>query len=284
MTGLLFATAAPAFAQVPWVVPPQYELLPGTGAANFIYNSAARTYQITFPGSDFASAPGNTLMGFTNRMRSTSPTSWPAADVNFNSYDVYIGELANTSGVLSGTFDENVIPGTEVQVRSGPLTIPAGSAVSLGMLPNPFSSHLVDFQVPFVIDTTRNYIMTIRHTGHSGTVVSWDRLESGGAYAGRSGPSYTATTGGTLANWTIPQFLVAAGDPPCYANCDSSTVPPILNVEDFTCFINEFAAGTTLPHEQQLTHYANCDQSTTAPVLNVEDFTCFINAFATGCP
>jgi hypothetical protein len=30
--------------------------------------------------------------------------------------------------------------------------------------------------------------------------------------------------------------------------------------------------------------YANCDNSTTAPVLNVEDFTCFINKFAQGCP
>jgi hypothetical protein len=77
--------------------------------------------------------------------------------------------------------------------------------------------------------------------------------------------------------------LLALGPGPCYANCDGSTTAPILNVEDFTCFINEFAAAQALPHEQQLTHYANCDQSTTAPVLNVEDFTCFINKFAQGC-
>jgi hypothetical protein len=70
---------------------------------------------------------------------------------------------------------------------------------------------------------------------------------------------------------------------PCYANCDGSTVAPILNVEDFTCFINAFASAQALSHQQQLTHYANCDQSTTAPVLNVEDFTCFINKFAQGC-
>jgi hypothetical protein len=70
----------------------------------------------------------------------------------------------------------------------------------------------------------------------------------------------------------------------CYPNCDNSTVAPILNVEDFTCFINNFASASLLPHEEQITHYANCDNSTTAPVLNVEDFTCFINAFAAGCP
>jgi hypothetical protein len=70
---------------------------------------------------------------------------------------------------------------------------------------------------------------------------------------------------------------------PCWPNCDGSTVPPVLNVEDFSCFINEFAQAQGLPHAQQLTHYANCDQSTTAPALNVEDFSCFINRFAQGC-
>jgi hypothetical protein len=70
----------------------------------------------------------------------------------------------------------------------------------------------------------------------------------------------------------------------CYANCDQSTTAPILNVEDFSCFINEFAAAQSLSQQQQVAHYANCDQSTTAPVLNVEDFSCFINRFAAGCP
>jgi hypothetical protein len=69
----------------------------------------------------------------------------------------------------------------------------------------------------------------------------------------------------------------------CYPNCDGSTIEPVLNVEDFTCFINEFAQALGLPHPQQIMHYANCDLSTTAPVLNVEDFTCFINRFAQGC-
>jgi hypothetical protein len=75
-----------------------------------------------------------------------------------------------------------------------------------------------------------------------------------------------------------------SGPHPCYANCDGSTIQPILNVDDFTCFINEFAQAQTLPQPQQITHYANCDGSTIAPVLNVDDFTCFINEFAQGCP
>jgi serine protease AprX len=62
---------------------------------------------------------------------------------------------------------------------------------------------------------------------------------------------------------------------PCYANCDGSTVVPVLNVLDFNCFMNRFAAGES---------YANCDNSTEPPVLNVLDFNCFLNAFAAGCP
>ena len=70
-------------------------------------------------------------------------------------------------------------------------------------------------------------------------------------------------------------FGAGFGSPaPCYANCDGSTTAPLLNVGDFTCFLNRFAAGDG---------YANCDGSTAAPVLNVGDFTCFLNRFAAGC-
>jgi hypothetical protein len=47
-----------------------------------------------------------------------------------------------------------------------------------------------------------------------------------------------------------------------------------LNVQDFACFLNKFAAGDT---------YANCDNSTDLPILNVLDFGCFLNQFAGGC-
>jgi hypothetical protein len=80
--------------------------------------------------------------------------------------------------------------------------------------------------------------------------------------------------------WKTPGVVlnVAAQVPsstaPCYPNCDNSTTAPVLNVQDFGCFLNRFAQGDP---------YANCDQSTTAPVLNVLDFSCFLNAFANGC-
>jgi hypothetical protein len=60
----------------------------------------------------------------------------------------------------------------------------------------------------------------------------------------------------------------------CYANCDCSVTNPILNVADFTCFLQHFASADP---------YANCDQSTATPVLNVADFTCFLTQYAAGC-
>jgi hypothetical protein len=58
----------------------------------------------------------------------------------------------------------------------------------------------------------------------------------------------------------------------CYANCDQSTQTPVLNVNDFVCFSQRFAAADP---------WADCDQSGT---LNVNDFVCFSQKFAAGCP
>jgi hypothetical protein len=61
----------------------------------------------------------------------------------------------------------------------------------------------------------------------------------------------------------------------CYPNCDASTVPPILNVNDFVCFLTRYTNGDT---------YANCDDSTIPPLLTVNDFVCFQAKFIAGCP
>jgi hypothetical protein len=123
-------------------------------------------------------------------------------------------------------------------------------------------------------------------------------LDSGGTQVFANFPCTLESTKGRLAAATSPAgFAVVAwhdnrgngsdavvqnvgpdgalGAVACYANCDGSTVAPVLNVLDFNCFINRFSAGES---------YANCDGSTVAPVLNVLDFNCFINTFVAGCP
>jgi len=79
------------------------------------------------------------------------------------------------------------------------------------------------------------------------------------------GPSFN-----NLANPTLYPRL-----PACKANCDDSSVAPILNINDFVCFQMKFAQGHP---------YANCDNSTTPPILNVNDFICFQTKYALGCP
>jgi len=76
---------------------------------------------------------------------------------------------------------------------------------------------------------------------------------------------------GTTASRYLAKWV---GCTPCYPNCDASTIPPVLNVQDFGCFIARFASGQG---------YANCDRSTVPPVLNVQDFICFLARFAAGC-
>jgi hypothetical protein len=65
---------------------------------------------------------------------------------------------------------------------------------------------------------------------------------------------------------------------PCAANCDCSTVSPILNIADLTCFLERYAAGDA---------WANCDDNWNgwaSPLFSVADFTCFLERFAAGCP
>jgi hypothetical protein len=57
----------------------------------------------------------------------------------------------------------------------------------------------------------------------------------------------------------------------CYANCDQSTVAPVLSANDFVCFLNAYANSES---------YADCDG---VGGLTANDFACFLNAYATGC-
>jgi aminopeptidase N len=110
------------------------------------------------------------------------------------------------------------------------------------------------------------YTLTVRDTVRSqgGNVA----LDGEIGESGLALPSGDGLPGGDSVIW----FEVEGTN--CYANCDGSTVQPVLNVADFACFLQRFAAGDP---------YANCDGSTVEPVLNVADFSCFLAAFAAGC-
>jgi hypothetical protein len=144
---------------------------------------------------------------------------------------------------------------------------------------------------PFTLDQNTAYWLVVWSSNltlgwladSSAIVPTGIAVHSGSLFAASGGPS-PPTASQTSAIMNSYALFATPPQPACYANCDNSTTEPVLNVEDFVCFINEFAQGIVLPTSQQITHYANCDHSTTVPVLNVEDFICFINEFSQGCP
>lgn len=94
------------------------------------------------------------------------------------------------------------------------------------------------------------------------------------AGAGDIGSYRVTVTNGCTTSESGSVTLYIFGSP-CYPNCDGSTVAPVLNANDFQCFLNRVAEGSL---------YANCVGSTVNPVITSGDFQCFLNAFAYGCP
>jgi trimeric autotransporter adhesin len=78
--------------------------------------------------------------------------------------------------------------------------------------------------------------------------------------------------------WVATQNIGAwtACTTPCHADCDSSTGQGVLDILDFLCFQNRFAAGSAYACE--------CDTSSGPGVCDVFDFLCYQNEFAAGCP
>jgi hypothetical protein len=278
--------AASAWADVV-VVPPEYQSVPGNTSRNTPLRDLERSMQFVVAASELSSvAMGTAIVGLSWRLPGSAAASWPPVDAFWQRYDIEVATSLNPPSSFSLTYAANI--GLDsVLVRSGPLTMPAG-AYTHGSSPNAFGA-AIPFTTPFVYQGG-DLVFTIRHSGNTlGSNAFADCVSSavpgyGTRFLYLDNLTADATEGINRSMFPVIQILTGSAQPPCYANCDGSTTAPVLNVEDFSCFINEFAAAQLLPHEQQLTHYANCDESTTAPVLNVEDFTCFINAFAQGCP
>ncbi len=102
---------------------------------------------------------------------------------------------------------------------------------------------------------------------HGGTTLSLAHMPTSRGPALFAFGGFTSAGGGTA-----PGSARWVGCPNCYANCDNSTRAPVLNVQDFICFLNKFAARDP---------YANCTVDAT---VDVNDFLCFLNKFAAGCP
>ncbi len=80
--------------------------------------------------------------------------------------------------------------------------------------------------------------------------LSWYTVDCGGGTSTGGTFSLTGTAGqpdaGAMSGGTFSLsggFWAAPPGATCYPNCDNSSTPPVLNVLDFACFLNRFAAG-----------------------------------------
>jgi hypothetical protein len=267
------------------------ELSVGGGGTGLSMTNPA-TLQFVIGASEFDRIPrGSELTGITWRVASAAGfnATWPSSNCNYGRFDIELATSVNPPGQMSNTFAENVGPDAVI-VRHGPMTFPAMSFPGGASPPTPNAfGPVVEFTTPFVYQGG-DVVMTIRRSAASAGYTTHDIVGTNHAYLGygtlfqatQNSLDSEATTANAIspgAVFFIPQMTFIA--PPCYADCDGNGA---LNVDDFICFINEFAVAQSLPPAQQINHYANCNGNTSEPVLTVDDFICFVDAFAAGCP
>lgn len=177
------------------------------GGATFLgpLSNAQRTYQMLIHDSLLNGLEGMELKAITWRLLPSATSNWPAANITFANYDVYIGPGVDPA-LRSTTFDNNyLVPGVKKKVRSGPLTINAGSFPSGGS-PTTFGSDIT-FDSSYVY-TGGHLTIEIRHQGFSGTSASVDAIGTSASGYGTYFSSlwvadYNGTTGTLNSNFCI---------------------------------------------------------------------------------
>lgn len=128
-------------------------------------------------------------------------SEFPSTDLLFNNFDIRISQGVVPSDI-SSSFSDNII-GQQSLVRSGPLTIAAGSYTS-GLVPNEFGT-----SIPFsnYLYTGGHLLFELRHDGLVGGQQSLDAVGSFGStqFSSIFAGSFTGTTG-SPANFLITQF------------------------------------------------------------------------------
>jgi len=122
-------------------------------------------------------------------------------------------------------------------------------------------------------------ILSLVPAAHAQLQIDWYTIDGGGGTSSGGSITITGTIGQHDAAVSAGGGIECAGgfwagvggSSACYPNCDGSGIAPILNANDFTCFLNRFVA---------MDPYANCDST---GGLTGADFICFLNKYVAGC-
>ncbi len=189
-----------------YVVPPNYSGVQGTGSFLGPLSNAQRTYQMLIRDSILTGLVGQQITALTFRLLASASSNWPASDVTFTNYDIYLSQSVAPEN-RSFTFAQNVV-GEQKRVRSGSLTITAGSF--------PFGGSPTTFGTDITFDSAYVYngghlLIEIRHTGFTGTSASTDAVLTSTAgygflFSACWAGSYTATSTTTQGNFVVTRL------------------------------------------------------------------------------
>lgn len=196
------------------VVPNSFESADGNSSFAGPLSRFARTYQLLVDDSQMTGAVGQQITGVTWRLPGSTTSTWPAADVTYASFDIYLSGSVEPSA-RSLTLAENVV-GPQTQVRAGSLVIPANSFTDTNPGPSPFG-FVINFDTPYTY-TGGNLLLEMRQSAHDGTDRSVDAASTaastgyGTLFSALWGTGSEATTG-IQANAVVTQFVTVVPEP-----------------------------------------------------------------------
>ncbi|MCU7615169.1 T9SS type A sorting domain-containing protein [Chryseobacterium sp. GMJ5] len=170
----------------------------GTFLGPFV--NSARTYQMIIDDSQLTTLAGKYLTSISFRLPGSATAAWPASDATFPSYEIF---LSNGVDPVNRQLDfaANVV-GTQTQVRSGSMLVPAG-VLTAGSDPNAFT-YDITFNTPYLYTGGNNLVIEIRHTGNNVSSVSThSALTSASGYGSLFTACWKGTGSVTQANFSF---------------------------------------------------------------------------------
>ncbi|HMN26226.1 MAG TPA: T9SS type A sorting domain-containing protein [Ignavibacteriaceae bacterium] len=207
------------------IIPPEYSNVGGTTSFTGPLAATARTIQFLIHDSLLTGLIGKEIQGISFRLPVSATSNWPAAEVTYPSYDIYLSGSV-TPSARSLTFANNIV-GSQTQVRSGPLVIPADS-YTFNQVPNDWGPQI----------TFNNYwlyngghlLIEIRSSVTTGTSRSVDAIGTSitgyGTYFSACWASGSTATSGSQGNFCV---LRLTSDDPIPVELTSFTANTVSN-------------------------------------------------------
>ena len=167
------------------------------------FANVARTYQMIIDDSQLTAISGQYLTSISFRLPTSAVSAWPAADTTYPDYQIYLSDGVEPAN-RQLNFSANIV-GTQTQVRSGSLLIPAGSVSNNGSF-----TFNIKFSTPYLYTGT-NLVIEVRHTGSNGTSSSIDAV---GTTTSGYGTLFTAcwASSATVSQGNFSYVKINAGD------------------------------------------------------------------------